>query len=677
MLASIFPAITLTHGQHVDLDWPEFVARYLSRHEVRHRKDGRLFSFAAYKGDPHRNDTNVRAMSGIVIDIDNKVGTGNDEHCSATPTIPEHHFDNLGDITYAWYSTHQNTSDWPRWRLMFPLDREVLPHEWPAVFDGAMAMLGRDENIDPSCKDLSRAYYTPSCSPACEASAFAGFHAGRHCTVDELLSMTAVVIGDNVHSLPGVDQRHPGRNNRLKAVAAAMLGRVAPVESIVLELLKVDTEHNPPLFTDRSEGYGGSAEAGALKFLGNIALSHSARSKQQGGAPDALYLRGLGQSHAAPDASLPPIPPDAPYKLKPATNSFLELRPIRWVIEGFVAAGEVVTFAGQPGVGKSTAFAALSLVVSGFGQQIGSNLANDRRRQVCIVSEHPEQYQRLLYGFIARYGLDGAEVERWVHMYDTARLNMREVGRELRHLVDVHSGDEPPLILLDTASATFNLANENDNAEVGGLLAAIKAPVTDTGAPLWIVAHAAKALGREDSDISPRGASAFMGDVHGTASVFREKDRPDSIFIRSLKNRNQREFDEIELSTEVQWHEVVDERGVVQRQGIRLAAPMSATQTQAQRSAETRQATAGVRLQAAKAYVVDYLEARPGECITARTFYPPEERGRHARDMVRDGIAELLRDGVLGREIIDPPPRSGARERLVLVDAEWGKGLWR
>lgn len=371
--------------------------------------------------------------------------------------------------------------------------------------------------------------------------------------------------------------------------------------------------------------------------------------------------------------------PHGEFKLKRASGSFLTLAPIKWVIEGFVAAGEIVTFAGQPGVGKSTAFAGIGLVVAGFGRGIGSNLQNDRLRKVIIVSEHPEQYQRLIYGFIAKYRLDGEAVMRRVSIYDTARLKLNEVDREFTHLIEEHSVGEydPPLIIMDTASASFDLANENDNAEVGGMLAAIKRPVARTGSPLWIIAHAAKALGREDADITPRGASAYMGDVHGTASVFREKDRPESIFIRSLKNRNQREFDEIEMVTSVEWHEVVDERGVIQRQGIRIAAPMVAEQSQAQRFADAKAANFGTKLQAAKAYVVDYLEARPGEVVTLHTFNATEERGRHARDMVRDAVAELLRDGVLRREMIDPPPTKGARERLVVVDLEWGKGLWR
>ncbi len=381
---------------------------------------------------------------------------------------------------------------------------------------------------------------------------------------------------------------------------------------------------------------------------------------------------------AASPAAIAPLPAGE-YRLKPASGSFLVLRAIRWVIEGWIAAGEVVTFAGQPGVGKSTAFAGISMVVAGFGRAIGSNLANDRPRRVIIVSEHPEQYQRLIYGFIARYALDGREVEKRIAVYDTTRLRLVEIEREFDHLIEVHSEGEsdPPLIIMDTASASFDLENENDNAQVGGMLAAIKRPVARTGAPLWIIAHAAKALGREDADITPRGASAYMGDVHGTASVFREKDRPESIFIRSLKNRNQREFDEIELVTTVDWYEVVDERGVIQRQGIRIAAPMVAAQTQGERFAEAKAANQATKLQAAKAYVVDYIEARPGEVITARTFYPPEERGRHSRDMVRDGIAELLQEGVLGRETIDPPPKSGPREKLVLLNPEWGKGLWR
>ena len=468
MLASLFPAITLTHGQHVDLDWTSFAERYLNHHDVRRRKDGRLFSFAVYNGDPKREDANVRAMTGIVIDIDNKAGEGNDAHCSEAPTLPEHHFDNLGDITYAWYSTHQNTAEWPRWRLVFPLDREVLPHEWPAVFDGALAMLGRDDNIDSSSADLSRAYYTPSCSPECESAKFAGFHEGRICTVDDLLSMTSVPIGQNVHSLPGARSRNQGRNDRLKSVAAAMLGRGEPVEAIVLELVKVDGEHNPPLFTDRTEGFKGTPEAGALKFLGNIALSQSARSVTAGAQPDAVALRAVGQAHAPQSAQGVPLCP------RPASSwqNVPEPPPREWLWPQWIPMVQTTALYGDGGVGKTLAAQQLMTAVAA-GLKVWHEDVRPGVALGIFCEDDEDELQRRQFAICESFGIRPAQLDN-LHLLSRAgedNLLMTfkdDVGHltPFWHQVREMVGDlRPCMLTVDTAADTFG-GNENIRPQV-------------------------------------------------------------------------------------------------------------------------------------------------------------------------------------------------------------------
>jgi len=262
-------------------------------------------------------------------------------------------------------------------------------------------------------------------------------------------------------------------------------------------------------------------------------------------------------------------------RLQRADVDFATLRAVPWVIEGFIASGEVHCFAGQPGVGKTTLFAALALIVAGYGRQLGSDVPNDRPRRVLVVSEHVGQFETLLYGFCASYALPADELKERVLLYHAARLTLSELQGELRHVIQQHvsAGEEPPLVILDTAAASFELDDENDNAAVGAMLAELKQVVLATGAPVWIIAHAAKALGRHDAEITPRGASAYIGDAHGTGSVFREPDLPDWVFLRSLKNRAVRSFEEIGMQTRVEWHTTTDERGITQQIGIRLGVP--------------------------------------------------------------------------------------------------------
>lgn len=278
----------------------------------------------------------------------------------------------------------------------------------------------------------------------------------------------------------------------------------------------------------------------------------------------------------APPSPAPATTSEPPtMRLQRAQVDFGTLRPQRWVIEGFFPDAEEHTLAGQPGVGKTTKIAGLALVVAGYGCQIGSDLPNDRPRRVLIVSEHAAQYERLFFGYCRRYDLPADEVADRVRLFHAVRLEVTELHLELRHIITecIEAGEEAPLTILDTAASVFALDDENANSEVSAMLAQLKAVIRETESPVWVIAHAAKALGRNDAEITPRGASAFIGDAHGTASIFREEALPEQIFMRSLKCRSVRDFDEIATTTMVDWHEVVDERGVIQRVGIRLGVP--------------------------------------------------------------------------------------------------------
>lgn len=282
-------------------------------------------------------------------------------------------------------------------------------------------------------------------------------------------------------------------------------------------------------------------------------------------------------------------------RLQRAEVDFGQLRAVRWVIDGFIASGEVHTFAGQPGVGKTTLLAAIALVVAGYARELGSNVPNDRPRRVVIVSEHVGQFETLLFGFAKRYGLPVEELKQRVVLYNATRLPIDVLQEEIVRVIkeNASAGDERPLVILDTASASFDLQDENSNAEVGGMLAELKHAVAATGAPVWVITHAAKALGRHDSEITPRGASAFIGDVHGTGSVFRDPNLPSWVFLRSLKNRAVRRFEEIAMETFIDWHTTLDERGLEQEVGIRLGVPVTSGET-------NRQAAAARNIEAAK-----------------------------------------------------------------------------
>ena len=552
MLASLFPRITLTHGQHVDLDWPDFAAKYLRDHDVRARKDGRLFSFAVYHNHPERADANVRAITGIVIDFDNAEGRGNDARCTDDPTLPEHHPENLDGLTYCFYSTHSSTADWPRWRLVLPLDREVSPADWPRVFDGALALLARDGNIDGSCGELSRAYYTPSCEPEHVAARFGGFVEGRVCSVDELLKLTNMQPGaGNVHPLPGATaSRHSGRNDALRAVASAMLARGEPFEVVVLELLREDAKHNPPLFTDASEGYRATAEAGAAKFVANIAYSHTSRQVRNGQPAESVTLRDRGAMAFAPPAA------DEPPLLIMAADMVANIKAPRWLIKGHLEAETMGEVFGEPGVGKS--FLALDMA---FSVATGRPWHGNKVKQtpvVYICGEGRNGFARRMAAWQRYHEVDLTGVPLTVTRRSIPLSNLQAVAalrQNIEAIVDT-LGDVPGLFVIDTLARNFGGGDENSTKDMTAFVELVGLHLLDAYKATVLIVHHSGTVDKTRA----RGSSALKGAVDAEYIVTRKKDGG-LIELASLKMKDAEEPAPVQFTLTKMDVGIVDEDG--------------------------------------------------------------------------------------------------------------------
>lgn len=114
-----------------------------------------LISPARYISDTTRSNKNVDVWGGwAALDVDDFVVVGDLE------SVLQEKF---GEYYYICYSTASSTSEQPKFRLVFPLTREVhskdLPHFWFAMNKEF------DELGDEQTKDLSRMYYVPAQYP--------------------------------------------------------------------------------------------------------------------------------------------------------------------------------------------------------------------------------------------------------------------------------------------------------------------------------------------------------------------------------------------------------------------------------------------------------------------------------------------------------------------------------
>jgi len=215
--------------------------------------------------------------------------------------------------------------------------------------------------------------------------------------------------------------------------------------------------------------------------------------------------------------------------------------PTEFVLDGMIQAG-VVLIAGATGVGKTTQLVPL---VARVTHLIDDKLKPLLRRDVIYVTEDKSQVLRILSSMaIVGEFTDPSEVHNRFKIVPASRMSVEDIVSDVTALMN-HSyknvGDNGehnsmPLVVFDTANASFDLENESDNAEVGQLIAGLKESFEDI--PIIIVAHTAKAIKRaEIADMSSRGAGAWEGDVNQVMYLCVEDDKSRWLDISTPKHR--------------------------------------------------------------------------------------------------------------------------------------------
>jgi len=278
-----------------------------------------------------------------------------------------------------------------------------------------------------------------------------------------------------------------------------------------------------------------------------------------------------------------PVTEDAPDPSWPELALDLtRLNPIDYLIEGFMAHSFFI-LAGQPGVGKTTAVLSMCMVMAGFSVE-GCEIHAKKKRKSIIVTEDSDQIIRTLFAYSKHYGINN--LNDWFVVIDARRSNVKDLLR-LAHNIERHTVNGiKPLLVLDTANATMDIDNENDNSEVGAYIAAIKQTIfIQQKAPVCILTHTNKTISRQDSDAMARGASAFTGDATLTGVLFMDEDN--QRYLKLTKTRYEPAFREIKFDSITFPEIVITPAGDLQEIICRVAIPaMSSEQDRRQAAAE-------------------------------------------------------------------------------------------
>jgi hypothetical protein len=287
----------------------------------------------------------------------------------------------------------------------------------------------------------------------------------------------------------------------------------------------------------------------------------------------------IGQAPVTTDA---PAPQGWPERQLSIGN----LKPIRYMVKGFWAHSFMV-LAGQPGIGKTTAVISLCMVMAGL-QAKDCELTATKKRKTIIVTEDSDQVERTLTGYARHYGISANALSDWFVIIDAKRSNVKDLLM-LAHNVIHHTIDNVrPLLVLDTANATMDIDNENDNSEVGAYIAALKQTIyIQLDTPVCIITHTNKTISKSDSDATARGASAFTGDATLTGVLF--EDETKTRYMRLVKTRYQPNFREIKFNSDVFADTVLDEDGDIQEQMVLLVVPAKSSEDDRRQAANDRQ----------------------------------------------------------------------------------------
>jgi len=280
-----------------------------------------------------------------------------------------------------------------------------------------------------------------------------------------------------------------------------------------------------------------------------------------------------------------PVATDAPQGWPERTLAIGQIKPIRYMVKGFWAHSFMV-LAGQPGIGKTTAIISLCLVMAGL-QAKDCQLTATKKRKTIIVTEDSDQVERTLTGYARHYGISPQALSDWFVIIDAKRSNVKDLLM-LAHNVIHHTIDNVrPLLVLDTANATMDIDNENDNSEVGSFIAALKQTIyIQLDTPVCIITHTNKTISKSDSDATARGASAFTGDATLTGILF--EDETKTRYMRLVKTRYQPNFREIKFNSDVFADTVLDEDGLIQEQMVLLVVPAMSSEDDRRQAANER-----------------------------------------------------------------------------------------
>jgi RecA-family ATPase len=318
---------------------------------------------------------------------------------------------------------------------------------------------------------------------------------------------------------------------------------------------------------------------------------------------------------------------------QPVSLNLTKLDPIDYLVDGFFAHSFSV-IAGQPGVGKTTAMLSIALTAAGF--ILNSEIKCEARRKIIYVSEDTAQVKRSLYAYSKHMNIDPIQLNDYFILIESIRSTADEVIELAHNVIENTINNERPWVIIDTANATLDIENENDNSQVGAFMAALKQTIfTKLNTSICIITHTAKTMSKEDDSAMARGASAYTGDATLTAVLF--MDEENNRYLRLIKTRYEPVFREVLLISQMHHEAVINRHGNMQDVNCIIVTPQISSaedrkQAQAERINDTKQQRIQDKCDKAVNYVQSVINKHQQVIIRKGSHcpkFPPPELANH------------------------------------------------
>jgi predicted transcriptional regulator len=509
-----------------------------------------------------RYNENVVAISGVELDCD-----GETISIDAAVEIAE-----KAGLRCLIYSSPSHTPDKPRWRLLAPFESELDPIQrdhmagriaglFNGIFAGESWTLSqsyfygfvdgneanhRVEVVDGMTVDnLHELDRTWRPKPLHEArfndaagapDAAYRRHAYQQGRFDYDKAAEAIRGAQNFH-------------NALLSLAAHLAGKGRPREQVLAEILEILDQVPAHLRDDRYKARASPRHLnGILNWVFDKEAQKVARSAAEGHAEERPYYQNrpvirppqkyidavqarvqrlhLAASNDGSRVGTPrPAPRPSPSPVVLTERQMLNLAtPPDWVVKRILERGYLYTMTGAIAAGKTNVALLLTYMVGHIDGLMPNVLdaagrySVKRGRVVFLADENPTDVARRMQAIRLSYSIKGEANAAFVGGVFSIEQHRDAVAEQIKR----HGPAD--LLVVDTAAAYFQGLDENSNVEAGAYARMLRSLSRMPGNPTVLVLTHPRASARERDEMTPRGGSAFLGEIDGNLVLMRNED---------------------------------------------------------------------------------------------------------------------------------------------------------